>query len=306
MKKNWFIVLPLLLAVLILPVSAAMIPSERGPRLVDDADLLYDYEETALIEVLDEVSEAWSCDVVVLTTDSLGGTSAQAYADDYFDDNGYGYGADYTGILFLISMTEREWAISTCGGAIDIFTDAALMAMEDEIIPYLSSGDYAAAFTTYAELCDGFLERAAQGEIYGSTDSFYSDPYYAYSDPYYNDYYNDSYYYSDPYGYRDTGRSVSALWIPGSVLIAFVLSLIVVNTMKGEMNSVHMQSGAAAYEKQGSFKVTERRDLFLYRNISKTPRQTEQNHSNRGGGVHGSSVHRSSSGRSHGGRSGRF
>lgn len=294
MKKNWFVLLPIICVMI---MTAVHVCAADAPRFVDYAGLITDMdEEYAIFEALDNISATYSCDVVIVTTDSLDGKTAQEYANDYYDlVGGYGYGDDYTGIIFLISMAEREWAISTCGGAISVFTDSVLMSMEDAIIPYLSSGDYAEAFMTYADLCEDTLSRYAQG---GSEEYNGYNPYDPYIDPYYSDYY-----YDDPYGQR-TERGVSAMWIPGSVLIAFVLSLIVVNTMKGEMNSVHMQSGAATYEKQNSFRLTEQRDLFLYRNVSRTLRQTEQNRSSHGGGH--SSVHRSSSGRSHGGRSGRF
>ena len=38
---------------------------------------------------LDEISEKQQCDVVVVTENSLDGKSAQDYADDFFDYNGY-------------------------------------------------------------------------------------------------------------------------------------------------------------------------------------------------------------------------
>ena len=283
MKKLSLIFTVFVLLILVIPVSAA-------ERAADFADILTYNEEIALSNKLDQISEAWQCDVVVLTLDSLAGKTAQAYADDYYDENGFGYGVNGTGILFLVSMGEREWAFSTCGDAIGIFTDAGLMRLEDAVIDDLSAGYYFDAFSAFADACDEILERASYGEIY--------DNYSGYTG--YEDYYYENYYYEDDYG-REYNRSVSPSWIPGSIIAGFIISLIVVSIMKGEMNSVHAASGASQFEKQGSFRVTSRQDIFLYRNVTKTPRQTQQT---RSGG--GSTVHRSSSGRSHGGRSGRF
>ena len=61
--------------------------------------------------------------VVVVTENSLDGKSAQDYADDFFDYNGHGYGDDDSGVLFLIGMDERKWAITTYGYGITAFTD---------------------------------------------------------------------------------------------------------------------------------------------------------------------------------------
>ena len=73
-------------------VNAEDIPAgSQLPRLADDADLLTDSEEKELNQQLDTVSEEQECDVIVVTVDSLNGKTVEEYADDYYDDNGYGY-----------------------------------------------------------------------------------------------------------------------------------------------------------------------------------------------------------------------
>ena len=122
------------LGILNIPVCAEEIPQDRQlPRLVDDADLLTDSEEQELNTELDEISEKQQCDVVVVTENSLDGKSAQDYADDFFDYNGYGYGDEDSGVLFLIGMDERK---------------------------------YMEAFSKYATLCDDLLTQARDGHPY--------------------------------------------------------------------------------------------------------------------------------------------
>lgn len=293
-KLKLFAVLPLILCMVIFPIYAADV---TPPRLVDNGDLLDSAEEEQLAVILDEVSEARGCDVVVVTADSLEGKSAQAYADDYFDYNGYGQGEDHSGVLLLVSMAEREWWISTSGSAIIVLDDYRLMQIEDEILGDLSAGDYYDAFEAYAELCDTYFEQAENGEVYDQYGDYYGD---AYADPYY------SYDYGYDYGYGGSDGFSPALLPVISVLAAFVISLIIVNVMKGELNTVRYQTGAASYEKKGSFRLTSQRDIYLYRKVTKIARQTDSNRSGGTGRSGGSSVHRSSSGRSHGGRGGRF
>ena len=112
-------VLTLILTLLILSsiaVYAAEIPEDRQlPLLVDDADILSVSEENALLSLLGRVSLDTGCDVAVVTVDSLGRKSAQAYADDFYDYNGYGSGDGDDGILLLVAMDEREWTFSTYG-----------------------------------------------------------------------------------------------------------------------------------------------------------------------------------------------
>ena len=93
--------------------AAAIDGEEQPPRLVDEAELLIDDEESSLADKLDTVSDKWQCDVAIVTVDSLGNKTATEFADDYFDYNGYGYGDNNDGIMLVISMENRDWAITT-------------------------------------------------------------------------------------------------------------------------------------------------------------------------------------------------
>ena len=151
-----------LVSMLMIRFSAAaeenVIPETRQlPRLVDRADLLSELEEEELEARLDEISERQQADVVVVTVNSLDGKSAQDYADDFYDYNGYGIGTDKSGILLLVSMEARDWHITTTGFGIRAITDAGLDYISDQFLPYLSDGEYLDAFETYADLCDEFL-----------------------------------------------------------------------------------------------------------------------------------------------------
>lgn len=85
--------------------------------------------------------------MAIVTVNSLDGKTAQAYADDYYDYNGYGYGENDDGILLLISMGERKWAISTYGYChLTAFTDAGISYISNEFQRKLSSGKYASGF----------------------------------------------------------------------------------------------------------------------------------------------------------------
>lgn len=265
------------LSILNIPVCAEEIPQDRQlPRLVDDADLLTDSEEQELNTELDEISEKQQCDVVVVTENSLDGKSAQDYADDFFDYNGYGYGDEDSGVLFLIGMDERKWAITTYGYGITAFTDYGLEYMEDEFLSYLSDGEYMEAFSKYATLCDDLLTQARDGHPY-DVDCDDDKP--------------------------DVFTMI--FWGVVDLLIGFVVAFIMAQVKKSKLKSVKNQVAANAYKKQGSMKVTTKEDRYINSIVTKRliPRDDED-HGHSGGG--GSTTHVSSSGRSHGGRSGGF
>ena len=257
----------------VLPIPAG----RQQPRLVDDAGLLSKSEKYSLVSKLDSISESRHLDVVVVTNNSLDGKTVEAYADDFFDYNGYGYGVNDDGILLLLSMDTREWAITTYGNAIDIFTDSVQADITDSFLSYISDGDYFSGFNRFADLCDNQIA-----------------------------YYNENGGYSYDYGKEPFGWFTA---IGGSLLIGLVVGLIVALSLKSQLTSVKPQAAATAYTKPGSLRITDRQDMFLYHTITRTARPKENSssgsRSHSSGGGH-SSTHTSSSGRSHGGSHGHF
>ena len=147
----------LLCTVMSVPVFA------HPDRLVDDADLLTDEEESDIRARLDEVSETYQVDVVIVTTDSTYGASPMEYADDFFDYNGYGFGTSYDGVLLLISMKDRDWWISTTGLGIRALDDSTIEYIGEWMLDDLSNGWYADAFETFVDECEYYIN----GEING-------------------------------------------------------------------------------------------------------------------------------------------
>lgn len=163
-KKTWHMLSALLcLFILMLPAKASSIPAERQkPLLVDDAGLLTTEESTALLEKLEEISQRQQNEVAIVTVNSLDGKTAQAYADDYYDYNGYGYGENDDGILLLISMGERKWAISTYGYChLTAFTDAGISYISNEFQRKTQQWKICTGFLTASPICaDQFLTQA--------------------------------------------------------------------------------------------------------------------------------------------------
>lgn len=133
------------------------------PAVIDNADLLSDTEQNALESASYRVRER-GYDVVILTmTGSYGGKSAVAYADDYFDYNGYGIGTDHTGVLLLINMTERDLYLSTSGKATRALTDRSIDMLLDDIAPYLSEGDYYRGLSLFISELDSYITAYEEG-----------------------------------------------------------------------------------------------------------------------------------------------
>ena len=296
MKKIIILTLCLLLIVgLIPPVSA-----KEMPKIVDKYDLLTSAQEKALEEKAQEITQNHKMDVVIVVVWSLNGKTAEEYADDYFDNNGYGIGSKHSGTLFLLSMEYRDWAISTCGDSIYALTDYGIELLFESCKGYLSKDQYYKAFDVYLNQLDGFYRAYKEGNPIDGYHNRDVDDYIIYEP-------NNS---AGTVHYRAKPTTWDMVRIIGiSLVIGLVIGGIVLFSLRATMNTFAPQSNATSYIPAGGFRFTVRKDTHLYSNVSKVRRETSSSSSSggysrsRGGG---SSIHRSSSGRSHGGRSGKF
>lgn len=251
----------LLIAVLFIPVFAV-----DNPYVVDNASLLSAEEQAELNEKLAEISARQKFDVVVVTVNSTEGKTPEAYADDYFDYNGYGYGVNHDGCLLLISMEYRDWHISTTGYGITALTDYGISYIGDKVVSYMSDGEWAEAFNKYADLCDEFVTQAREGEPF------------------------------DVNNVPEEKNTVLGVLV--SIGGALIIALIVIVAVKSKYKPVRFQRNAGQYLVDGSMNLTGAYDNFRTTAITKRQIQTSSSG--------GSSTHTGSSGTSHGGGGGKF
>jgi len=242
--------------------------------LMDEANLLTENYASQLREKLVRLSNKNQADIVIVTVNSLSGMSPMEFADDYFDYNGYGQGPNHDGLLLLISMEDRDWWVSTTGSAIYAFTDAGIDFIGEQMLSNgLSTGDYASAFDTFANLADRFFKQAAKGAPFDL-------------------------------GHMPKVPGDLTLWTFMGLVGGLFIALFATGRMKKQLISVKMQKLAADYILPGSFRLSYSNDQFLRKNLSQTVREVATSSSSGGGG--GSSTHSGSSGSSHGGGGGKF
>ena len=264
--------------VLLLALAVPAFAAEGGfadlyYRMNDSANVLTEDEDNELEASLEELSLRQNFDVVIATIESLESvdyTSMEEYADDLYDFCQFGYGADRDGVLLLVSVGDRKWHISTCGYGITAFTDAGIQYLGEQMTPDMADGDYAAAFRTFVQWSDAYIDAARSGR---------------------------------PYDVKNLPREpLSPMYLFLALGIGLVLAWVVVGVMKSRLRSVAFQENAASYVREGSMNLTNQRELFLYRDVHRTEHVEEKDSDSSGG----SSTHTSSSGTTHGGGGGSF
>lgn len=254
------------ISTLIFVLSFSFIVKANVNQVVDDANLLSKDERNNLIESIEVFRTQYNMDVVIVTSNDLGGKKTKDYADDYYDYNGYGLGDNKSGLLLLIDMDDREVWISTTGDSIEYFTDNRIESIINDVTKYLSNEEY-------FDACNIFL-----------TDI---------------QYYINKGIPENQYTYSEEEYTVKIVLIALGVafVVAGVTCIVVINSYK---NSKSVSS--VNYVDHNSIVFTKRRDTFV--NTFTTKTKIEKNNNSGGSGI--SSTHTSSSGTSHGGGGGKF
>lgn len=123
-------------------------------KVYDDAALFTEEEQELLMEKARRIAEDRRMDVVVVTADDTLGKSSMAYADDFYDYNGFGFGDEYDGVLLLIDMDNRVAWISTSGRAIGIFNDNRIDRILDKMEGHLRADDFYRAADVFLDEVD--------------------------------------------------------------------------------------------------------------------------------------------------------
>lgn len=276
------LLLALMLA-LLLPAAAM-----ADVQVIDDANAISADMERQITEVIDQVEKAHQVDLVVLVTYDVPDDYSESlyrvrdYADDYYDNGGYGMGEDFSGMLYLIDLNNRVQWISTGGVMIGYINDLREERILDAAEPYLMNSDWGRAALRAMQMTSQYMD---EGRMKGS---FLYD--------------------------EETGKRLSGLYNPlenFEILIAaaagIVVAVLVVTTVSA---SYSLKGSTYRYDMRANCTYDVKRDdeAYLRQTVSRVARNTGgggHSGSGRSGGM-GSGVHRSSGGRSHGGGGRRF
>lgn len=292
--------LPLVLAVMFLLGSAgnstAFAAQNQGSedsmeqRLFDEAGLLSEKEKEYIESSLAACRKKTGMDVVAVTAYNDGRRSAMEYADDYYDENGFGAGKENSGVLVLLYMDAPgqrggESYISTTGNMIRILTDRRIDKIQDDMSGYLRYTDYYGALLAFTDDIEYYVDKGIQAGQYNyDTETGQISRYRSIR------------------WYEAAFAFIVSAAVAGSVCLGVKSRYSMKQTDRERANSL------LAYRADAKFQFGSTQDRLLNKFVTSVP--IPRASSSSGGSGRGSSgrssTHRSSSGRSHGGGGRRF
>lgn len=260
----------LMIALIVLPVFAA------GEYTRDEAPLFTDEQAQMLEDTAAYFSEFHDFGIYIHTVWDFAESGYRDVYDYAVADYTECYGAEAQGVMLTLSMSDRDYCFVFNGPVADqAFTETGRDDLERAVLSGLRDGDYYGAFMKYLTVCDEYLTAYKEGSPIG-TGTDHSQTGYV---PYHSE--------SSP-----ANKTLLSL-IPGGIAAIFTGIGTAV-----PMRSAKRKTDAAGYE--SGLNLTVRRDQFLHRSVTRTPKA--QNNSSGGGS--GGSIHHSSG--SFSGRSGKF
>lgn len=249
MKKK--ITLSLLLALcLVLSLGGMALASSQitMPHVTDAVGLLSNEEIMALEQQAGQIEDSYGCAPYILVVEDF-----RVYEDttDIFEAgmNLYerwelGHGPEKNGLLLILSMAERDYALVTYGSVThQAFTDYGQDALCEQFLDNFRNDDWAGGFRDYLDGCAWLLEQAKNGT---------------------------------PYDVDTAPKGFSPLIL----VIPLVLALAVCLVLTAQMKTAKRKTEAGDYMVQGGAEMRVVQDIFTHRTVTRQVIQSE----NKGGG----------------------
>lgn len=126
---------------------------ERASRVIDDAHIFSKEEIATMKEHIKRVQDDYGIDLLVFTDKSSHALAHDAYAAEFYDVNGYGFGDDFTGTVLFICMDEndRDWWTVMTGKCRQIYTPSVINMLDDNLEPFMIAGNYGEGVINYID-----------------------------------------------------------------------------------------------------------------------------------------------------------
>ena len=164
MKNRKWHILPLLVMLIILLALPAQASEYRF--VFDEAYLLSASKAEELDRAAAEISTNYDCGVYIVTLFDYAeyGSNVRSAAENYFLTHDLGLGSDDNGVLLMLSMMERDYALIAHGDVGNrTFTDYGKDVLSDAFLDDFRYDSWASGFADYINVSEELLYAAYTG-----------------------------------------------------------------------------------------------------------------------------------------------
>ena len=275
MKKKFFALLlsaALLLCALPLVFAEGGTDASGNSYVSQQSEYISAAEQEELNNRAEEISELYGVNTYIAVFDNMGDygyEDAAEFAMDVFEQNGCGVGESEDGVMLMLSMGDRDYAVIAHGDIGNSYiTDYGRGLIVDAFLDDFRSNDWYSGFEHYLDKTEELLEAGVQGtpvdiepgEVYNPTE------------------YKPT--------VMDYVRGIVIMWIP-SFGIALVLSFIYCSAQKSKMKTAVAATQAHEYIAENGISVRTADDVFTHttEHRERIQRETKSSGGGHGGGT---------------------
>lgn len=207
--------------------------------VVDEVELLSQDELSELNELADNIVAKYQCEVSIVVIEDKGDEDVTELAKAIYKEYNYGYGDDKSGLMLLLSMEDRDYALIAYGSGNTAFTDHGKdVLMDRHLLPLLGNDEYYEGFTLFLNQADEYLEMAGNDNPFDlNTDEVLNNE-----------------------------KEESSFWIRlgVTIFVPLIIAGLVCFTFLRQMKTAVSQRAADVYIPDGGFDLTMQADNFLY------------------------------------------
>lgn len=226
-----------------------MAAENTSEYVIDMVSVLSNEESENLNSSSGQYSQRYGCGIYIVAVDnykdygsgSIYNVTSQIYNNK---DNGFGIGGKRNGIMLLVSMRDRNYAMFVYGDQAEYaFNSYAQEQLEKEFTDNFEQNDWYGGFSDYVKTCGEYLAKADVGKPVRKSPAIYI-----------------------------------ICSVGGSILIAFVVCMV----GKSKMRTVYKKTEANTYT--GSVNLTDRLDQFTHTTETRRSRSDSTQSESGGGG----------------------
>ena len=236
MKKKITAVFTAVLLI-VLSVVPGFAEEEKFPYVVDEAGLLTEEENQELESNAALLAEEYGLGVYIITvediTDYVDEPDMVSAAETLYLAYELGEQEDQSGILLLLSMAERDYALFAFGYGNTAFTDYGKSYLSGKFLDDFGEDDWYDGFVDYQRTCGEMVASAQNGEAI-DVDNV------------------------------PTSSNARIYGIVACIILGVLIAFIVRAVLKGQLKSVAMGTGAEAFVTAEGLTLTDRSDLYTH------------------------------------------
>ena len=243
--------------------------------IFDEANLISDENRGELERIAGRIAAEYDFGAyIIITPDYLtyGWNDVEDCAANLYHERNFGVGADRNGLLLLLSIGDRDYALYAYGYGNTAFTDSGKYSLADDyFLDDFRENNFYQGFADYLNGVENYLKQANTGMAV--------------------DDYQDGY--VDESGYHEYPPQPLTIWnILTFTGLPCLISGLICMGMKSRMKTVRKAASAGNYIPSGGFRLRVRDDRFTHTTESRVKIQKEENHSggHSGGGGGGTTI----------------